>query len=103
MLFPLQEKLVSLYPGQLRRANFVLSWVDEDGDNVTVGTDEELVLALTEMAGPTYKITCTIKVKLFYNLVEKSIQDSGIGYGNITIPQKIISLRIYLPYRRTPA
>ena len=57
---------MSLYPGQLRRANFVLSWVDEDGDNVTVGTDEELVLALTEMAGPTYKITCTIKVKLFY-------------------------------------
>merc|ERR1712127_138320 len=57
----LQEKLVSLFPGPLRRSNFVLSWVDEDGDNVTVGTDEELVLALTEMAGPTYKITCTIK------------------------------------------
>ena len=66
MTFPLQEKLVSLFPGPLRRSNFVLSWVDEDGDNVTVGTDEELVLALTEMAGPTYKITCTIKVKLFY-------------------------------------
>ena len=73
MSFPLQEKLVSLYPGQLRRANFVLSWVDEDGDNVTVGTDEELVLALTEMAGPTYKITCTIKVYLFRLLTQITV------------------------------
>ena len=67
MTFPLQEKLVSLYPGQLRRANFVLSWVDEDGDNITIGTNEELVLALTEMAGPTYKINCTIKVRSFHH------------------------------------
>merc|ERR1719367_2440204 len=57
----LQEKLVSLFPGALRRANFALSWIDEDGDKVTIGTDEELVLALTEMVGPTYKINVDIK------------------------------------------
>ena len=56
-----QEKLISIFPEILQRANFVLSWTDEDEDNVVIDTDEELVVALTEMKGPIYKIICTVK------------------------------------------
>ena len=56
-----QEKLISIFPGILQRASFVLSWTDEDEDNVVIDTDEELVVALTEMEGPIYKIICTVK------------------------------------------
>lgn len=55
-----QEKLVSIFPESLKRTNFVLSWMDEDADNVIIDTDEELLVALTEMKGPVYKIVCTI-------------------------------------------
>ena len=34
--------------------------MDEDADNVIIDTDEELLVALTEMKGPVYKIVCTI-------------------------------------------
>ena len=56
-----QEKLISIFPEILQRAKFVLSWTDEDEDNVVIDTDEELVVALTEMKGPIYKIICTVK------------------------------------------
>merc|ERR1719245_350737 len=38
-----------------------MTWKDEDGDMVTISTDEELIIALTEMAGPVYKLTVIIK------------------------------------------
>merc|ERR1712107_474146 len=46
--------------GELRRSEPVLSWVDEDGDEVVVTSDEELKVALTALTGPVYKL----KVKL---------------------------------------
>ena len=55
----LQEKCVDLFP-RLRQDQFQISWTDEDGDLVRIGTDEELIIALTEMKGPLYKITVTI-------------------------------------------
>lgn len=51
----LEEKLVGLFP-TLRRKDLRLSWNDEDGDDVTIGSDEELIIALTEMKGPVYKL-----------------------------------------------
>merc|ERR1711962_1888227 len=34
---------------------------DEDGDMVTIATDEELIIALTEVTGPVYKLIVNIK------------------------------------------
>merc|ERR1712154_731732 len=31
------------------------------GDHVNISSDEELIIALTEMAGPLYKLTVTVK------------------------------------------
>jgi len=56
----LQEKLCLVFP-QLKQKIFSISWTDEDGDMVTIATDEELIIALTEMPGPVYKITVNIK------------------------------------------
>lgn len=56
----LQEKLVTLFP-RLRQDLFDITWTDEDGDVITIGTNEELIIALTEMKGPVYKISVTIK------------------------------------------
>ncbi len=52
----LKEKLVDLFPGELRGKNVKISWRDEDGDDVTIGSDDELIIALTEMKGPVYKL-----------------------------------------------
>jgi len=56
----LQEKLCSVFP-QLKQKNFSISWTDEDGDSVTIGLDEELIIALTEMPGPLYKLVVNVK------------------------------------------
>ena len=40
----LKQKIASLFP-ELRRSEPLLSWVDEDGDEVVVASDEELGLA----------------------------------------------------------
>merc|ERR1712047_149997 len=45
---------------ELRKSEPVLSWVDEDGDEVVVTSDEEPQVALTALTGPVYKL----KVKL---------------------------------------
>merc|ERR1712013_445179 len=56
----LQEKLCLVFP-QLKQKIFSISWTDEDGDIVTINTDEELIIALTEMPGPVYKLIVDIK------------------------------------------
>jgi len=56
----LQEKLCAVFP-QLKQNIFSVNWTDEDGDNVTIGMDEELIIALTEMSGPVYKLIVLIK------------------------------------------
>ena len=52
--------MASIFPDVLKRTNFVLSWTDEDDDNIVIDNDEELIVALTEMKGPIYKIICTV-------------------------------------------
>merc|ERR1712226_617881 len=56
----IKEKLVSVFP-VLAEKLFSVSWTDEDGDAITIDTDEELILALTELAGPVYKLTATMR------------------------------------------
>merc|ERR1712106_755202 len=56
----LQEKLWAVFP-QLKLKIFSVSWTDEDGDTVTIGMDEELIIALTEMPGPVYKLVVNVK------------------------------------------
>ena len=50
----LTQKIATLFPA-LRRSEPVLSWVDEDGDEVVVASDEELQVALAALPGPVYK------------------------------------------------
>merc|ERR1711963_475545 len=56
----LLEKLRVVFP-QIQGSSFTVAWTDEDGDLVNVSSDEELIIALTEMAGPLYKLTVTVK------------------------------------------
>merc|ERR1712004_774407 len=56
----IKEKLVSIFP-LLADKIFSVSWTDEDGDSITIDTDEELILALTELPGPVYKLTATVR------------------------------------------
>jgi len=56
----LEGKLRTVFP-KLNQAVFSVSWTDEDGDLVTIATDEELIIALTEMSGPLYKLSVIVK------------------------------------------
>ena len=51
--------IINYYTYKINKWYF--SWEDGDGDEVTIASDEELVIALTEMTGPVYKITINIK------------------------------------------
>ena len=56
-LFRVSWPLCSPSPGP--DAEFSVSWTDCDEDMVTIATDEELMIALTEMTGPLYKLHLT--------------------------------------------
>ena len=56
----LYEKLATIFP-TLRRKDFKLTWSDGDGDTVTIRSDDELVIALTEMKGPIYKMSVEVE------------------------------------------
>jgi len=51
----LQQKIASIFPA-LDQREPVLSWLDDEGDEVTIANDEELKLALAAMTGPVYKL-----------------------------------------------
>jgi len=53
-LIYLKQKIATLFPA-FRRSEPVLSWVDEDGDEVVIASDEELEVALAALPGPVYK------------------------------------------------
>lgn len=58
----LKEKLVSLFSA-LEGKEVLVSWVDDDGDRVSIKDDEDLRLALCEMTGPVYRLTVEIDAK----------------------------------------
>merc|ERR1712012_635529 len=52
----LAEKLVTVFPALRQRPGRV-TWIDGDDKDVTIKPDEELMIALTEMEGPVYKLS----------------------------------------------
>jgi hypothetical protein len=77
----LQEKLCVVFP-QLNHKIFSVSWTDEEGDMVTIAMDEELIIALTEMQGPVYKLVVNVKSqKKSENTKNDSQQESQIHPG----------------------
>merc|ERR1712211_86113 len=58
----LKQKIAAIFP-EFRRSEPVLSWVDEDGDEVVVTSDEELQVALTALTGPVYKLKAKVAGK----------------------------------------
>merc|ERR1712236_89152 len=71
----LQEKLYTVFP-QLKQKIFSVSWTDEDGDSVTIGLDEELIIALTEMPGPLYKLVVSVKSQKIEENIKKGKNDA---------------------------
>merc|ERR1712226_387158 len=71
----LQEKLCAVFP-QLKQKIFSISWTDEDGDSVTIGLDEELIIALTEMPGPLYKLVVSVKSQKIEENIKKGKNDA---------------------------
>jgi len=62
-LASLKQKLVSLFP-DLEGKEVLVSWMDDDGDRVSIKADEDLKLAIDEMAGSSvYKIQVEVDVK----------------------------------------
>ena len=59
-LHKIREKLTSVFP-KLEDLIFSVCWTDEEDDCVSIDTDEELVLALTQMTGPVYKLNIIVK------------------------------------------
>jgi len=55
---PLLQKLASVFDLDLgpRNKALQLTWTDSDGDDITINSDEELIIALTEMEGPLYRL-----------------------------------------------
>merc|ERR1712032_1247384 len=51
----LQQKITSVFP-TLDQREPVVSWLDDDGDEVRMANDEELKLALAAMPGPVVKL-----------------------------------------------
>ena len=43
-----------------KETDIILSWEDADGDEMVLGTDEHLAIALDEMPGPIYKFKVRI-------------------------------------------
>ena len=53
----LKEKLASVFPVLGRtKTKSTITWQDEENEWITIRSDEELVIALTEMPGPVYKL-----------------------------------------------
>merc|ERR1739848_751033 len=54
-LLYVKSKISAVFPA-LSRTEGLLSWVDEEGDEVRIGTAEELMVAMAEQQGPVYKL-----------------------------------------------
>jgi sequestosome 1 len=76
----LMEKLYTVFP-ELRRRPFAITWQDSDGDHVTIGSDDELAIALAEMQGPVYKLTVSLKAG---GTSRQQNSDQGELHPNVT-------------------
>eukprot|EP00092_Neocalanus_flemingeri_P090482 GFUD01114611.1.p1 GENE.GFUD01114611.1~~GFUD01114611.1.p1 ORF type:complete len:474 (+),score=150.41 GFUD01114611.1:96-1517(+) len=74
----LENKLQHVFP-QLRRQSFSIQWNDDEGDIVTVGNDEDLMIALTEMKEVLYKFV--VKKVNKGHCGNKSVNNGSIHTG----------------------
>ena len=51
----LQQKIISMFP-VLKNKLISITWTDNDGDHVTIANNEDLMIALNEMAGTVLKL-----------------------------------------------
>jgi len=58
----------------LKNKKFSIFWTDNEGDDVTIASDEDLNIALAELEGPVYKIT--VKTKYEENMQESQSTSS---------------------------
>jgi sequestosome 1 len=94
----LKEKLASVFPVLGRaKTKSTITWQDEENEWITIRSDEELVIALTEMPGPVYKLhvqftnddTDTKSASLFDLMDECTIKDGheqqeGVAHPGVT-------------------
>merc|ERR1712012_487892 len=77
-------KLEMVFPS-LKGAQYSVCWADADGDNVTITSDEELIIALTEMTGPLYKLTVSVKKSKPVTVEDEGVADAEIKvHGGVT-------------------
>ena len=82
--FPyLQQKLASVFP-DISRKVFSITWVDTDNDIVTIATDEDLIIALTEMEGPLYRINVSVKGDMARESNNEGVNNKGEVHAGVT-------------------
>ncbi|XP_061708592.1 protein ref(2)P-like isoform X2 [Cydia pomonella] len=69
----LNAKLQDVFPG-LKGKAYTVMWKDEDGDEVSISSDDEMMIALSSLQGHIYKLS-----------VKPKIQDAGDKDVDITI------------------
>ena len=69
----LEQRIYKVFP-KLQQKIFSVFWSDKDGDMVTIGSDEELAIALAEMPRPVYKIFIKVKKE------EKNRNGLGVSF-----------------------
>lgn len=56
----LREKLQAVFPS-LRGCDFTVAWRDSDGDEIVISSDDELIIALTELQTEVRKLYVTVQ------------------------------------------
>jgi len=85
----LVSQLVAMFP-QLEAAVYAVSWTDEEGDAVTVSSQEELGIAMEEMAGPVYRFRIVVKEQRKMKQRETSSLTASRGTA-IMLPPMLVS------------
>jgi len=79
----LVAQLGTMFP-QLEVAVYAVSWTDEEGDAVTVSSQEELDIAMEEMAGPVYRFRIVVKE-------ERKMKETSSGGTAIMVPPMLVT------------
>ena len=100
----LKEKLASVFPVLGRtKTKYSILWQDEENEWITIRSDEELVIALTEMAGPVYKLHIQFTTDdnnnngrsgSIFDLMEDITRIEGDIEGNYTLSNLNLFLRL---------
>ncbi|CAK1544557.1 unnamed protein product [Leptosia nina] len=82
----LNAKLQDIYP-KLRGKHFTVSWKDEEGDDVTISSDDEIMIALTSMSDDLKKLYVHCKESEERNddcdIVITAVSDNPGTSGNV--------------------